>query len=176
MHAQWQHDAASVDSSWQNYFENGANGSASEVIKILSDMQGGAASPQDVSEAQSTASKVLTYIRNYAQNGHLRADLDPLEMEKAYSDHDIQNHFKQRAPNARVLDLEYYGLTAADLDRKLYIDLPGWSGLLATKKHWTLRELRDALDKAYCGKVGAEYLHLHDRETCNWIRDKIELR
>ena len=74
------------------------------------------------------------------------------------------------------MDLSYYGFTEADLDKKLYIDLPDWGGLLATKKNWTLRELKETLEAAYCGKIGAEYMHLHDRDTCNWIREKIELR
>jgi|TARA_B110001450_G_scaffold253439_1_gene276888 2-oxoglutarate dehydrogenase E1 component len=33
-----------------------------------------------------------------------------------------------------------------------------------------------ALQKAYCGKVGVEYMHIPDRGQCNWIRDQFELR
>ena len=32
------------------------------------------------------------------------------------------------------------------------------------------------MENSYCGKIGVEYMHIPDREQCNWIRDKIELR
>ena len=32
------------------------------------------------------------------------------------------------------------------------------------------------MEEAYCGKIGVEYMHITDRDQCNWIRDKIELR
>jgi len=47
---------------------------------------------------------------------------------------------------------------------------------LNTKTQWTLRELRDELKKAYCGKIGLEYMHIPDRDECNWLRNKFELR
>jgi 2-oxoglutarate dehydrogenase E1 component len=39
-----------------------------------------------------------------------------------------------------------------------------------------LRELISDLESAYTKKIGAEYMHIADREQCNWIRDKFELR
>jgi 2-oxoglutarate dehydrogenase E1 component len=47
---------------------------------------------------------------------------------------------------------------------------------MSKKPEWTLREIRDVYEEAYCGKIGVEYMHIPDREQCNWIRDKIELR
>jgi 2-oxoglutarate dehydrogenase E1 component len=56
------------------------------------------------------------------------------------------------------------------------VNLPHWGGLLASKTNWTLREIKEALEKAYCNKIGVEYMHIPNREHCNWIRDQIELK
>ena len=42
------------------------------------------------------------------------------------------------------------------------------------KKKWTIRELINSLEKAYCGSIGVEYMHIQDFDECNWIREKIE--
>ena len=63
-----------------------------------------------------------------------------------------------------MLDIQHYGFTEADLDRKFYLDLPMWGGLLKSKQEWTLRELKENYEEAYCGKIGAEYMHIPNRE------------
>jgi len=35
---------------------------------------------------------------------------------------------------------------------------------MATKEEWTLREVRDVMQKAYCGKIGLEFMYLTNRE------------
>jgi 2-oxoglutarate dehydrogenase E1 component len=74
------------------------------------------------------------------------------------------------------MELSYYGWSEQAIDKKLYVDLPHYGGLLDKKQHWTMRELIDPLRNAYCGKIGVEFMHIPDREQCNWIRDKVELR
>lgn len=73
-----------------------------------------------------------------------------------------------------MVDYKNYGFTEADLDREFYVDAPELAGLLGKKKSWKLRELIDAYKQAYCGKIGVEYMHIADRDECNWIRDKFE--
>jgi 2-oxoglutarate dehydrogenase E1 component len=108
-------------------------------------------------------------------NGHFIADLDPLHLKEAYAE--VGSNFgTSNADNEACLDYHSYGFTEQDLDKELYIDIPEWGGLLATKKNWTLRELHETLHNAYCGKIGIEYMHIPNRKVCNWIRDKIEMR
>ena len=37
-----------------------------------------------------------------------------------------------------------------------------------------LKEIISRLEKVYCGSIGAEYMHLHDLDQVNWIREKLE--
>ncbi|KAK8961893.1 hypothetical protein KSP40_PGU014040 [Platanthera guangdongensis] len=38
----------------------------------------------------------------------------------------------------------------------------------------TLREILSRLEQACCGTIGYEYMHIPDREKCNWLRERIE--
>ena len=38
----------------------------------------------------------------------------------------------------------------------------------------TLREIVTRLREAYCGSIGYEYMHIPDRDRCNWLRERIE--
>ena len=97
--------------------------------------------------------KVLELINAYRTRGHLIADIDPLDM----------------MPHQREaeLELEDYGLTVWDLDRRFI------SGGLHGTEVATLREILDILRRAYCGKVGTEYRHIQRKEEKAWIRERI---
>ena len=96
--------------------------------------------------------KVLQLINTYRRDGHILADIDPLNMTTHYS------------PD---LELENFGLTIWDLDREFITD--GLHG----KDRSTLREILWVLRRAYCGKVGIEYRHLKSKEEVAWMREKI---
>jgi 2-oxoglutarate decarboxylase len=97
--------------------------------------------------------RVLELINAYRVRGHLIADLDPL--------HAMPVHHHPE------LDIETYGLTIWDLDRKFI------TGGLARREEMTLREILDVLHRAYCGKVGIEYRHIISKEQKSWIREQI---
>ncbi len=96
--------------------------------------------------------KVLQLINAYRRDGHILADIDPLNMTTHYSP---------------ALELENFGLTIWDLDREFITD--GLHG----KDRSTLREILWVLRRAYCGKVGIEYRHLQSKEEIAWMREKI---
>lgn len=73
-----------------------------------------------------------------------------------------------------LLNVEYWGFAKEDLDKKFQIDAHLLGGVLATKNEWTLREIREAMKEAYCGKIAIEYMHITDRAQCQWIRDRME--
>lgn len=118
----------------------------------------------------------MMLIRAYMTHGHMLADIDPLQLYETYQQFpSYAEKFKiPQASLSNLLDYKTYGFTEADLDREFLVDAPELAGLLSLKKNWTLRELIESYKRAYCGKIGVEYMHISSREQCNWIRDKFE--
>lgn len=49
------------------------------------------------------------------------------------------------------------------------------SGFLSeTRPIRTLGEVLTRLRETYCGNIGYEYMHIPDRDRCNWLRERIE--
>lgn len=103
------------------------------------------------------------------------ANLDPLDLDKVYSNEKLGIRGTSKYEVKDLLNVEYWGFSKEDLDKKFKIDSSLLGGVLATKNEWTLREIRDAMKKAYCGTIGVEYMHISDRPQCHWIRDRMEL-
>ncbi|CAI7870650.1 unnamed protein product [Closterium sp. NIES-53] len=79
------------------------------------------------------------------------------------------------SPQPVELDPALYGFSEADLDRQFFLGIWRMSGFLSENRPvQTLREILARLEQTYCGTVGYEYMHIADREQCNWLRDKIE--
>ncbi|XP_027364385.1 2-oxoglutarate dehydrogenase, mitochondrial-like [Abrus precatorius] len=143
----WEADPNSVDESWDNFFRNFV-GQASTSPGI---------SGQTIQESM----QLLLLVRAYQVNGHMKAKLDPLGLEE------------RKIPDE--LDLGLYGFTEADLDREFFLGVWKMSGFLSQNRPvQTLRSILTRLEQAYCGSIGYEYMHIPDREKCNWLRDKIE--
>jgi 2-oxoglutarate dehydrogenase E1 component len=99
------------------------------------------------------AAGLMTYIRSYRVRGHVLADLDPLQFDPK---------------DWPELDMSTYGLTLWDKERTFYAD-----GV--TKKPFaTLREIQETLHLTYCRHVGAEFMHIADREQRTWLRERME--
>ena len=97
--------------------------------------------------------RVLQLINLYRVRGHLIADLDPLGTQTTYHPE---------------LDPATYKLTLWDLDREFITG--GFSGL----RKATLREILDILQKTYCEKIGAEYMHIQNPAEKIWLQSKME--
>lgn len=104
-------------------------------------------------EQDQRAIAVWRLINMYRMRGHVLADLDPLGSGPGHSPE---------------LDLEYYGLTLWDLDREFFCD--GLGGKDTAK----LRDIIKLLRSTYCGKIGAEYMHLLDLDERKWLREVME--
>jgi len=83
-----------------------------------------------------------------------RATIDPIgEME---------------VQDASELELEYHGLSDADLDT--IFD----TGPLRTADRLPLRDIVAVLKHNYCGPIGYEYGHMASAEQRRWLRTQIE--
>lgn len=143
----WEVDPQSVDESWDNFFRNFV-GQASTSPGI---------SGQTIQESM----RLLLLVRAYQVNGHMKAKLDPLGLEEREIPLD--------------LDPGLYGFTEADLDREFFLGVWRMSGFLSENRPvQTLRSILNRLEQAYCGTIGYEYMHIPDRDKCNWLREKIE--
>jgi len=103
---------------------------------------------------------VLQLINAYRVRGHLIANLDPLGSEPGYHPE---------------LDPITYGLTIWDLDRKFLTgSLADAMGQEAPQPVATLREILETLRRAYCGKVGCEYMNIQHPEQKRWLQLHLE--
>ncbi|GJP55325.1 hypothetical protein CLOM_g14297 [Closterium sp. NIES-68] len=149
----WEQDPTSVDKSWDTFFRNFTGKQSSEpVLRTEAGISG-----QTIQESM----RLLLLVRAYQVNGHMKANLDPLGLDN-------------RKPPIE-LDPALYGFSEADLDREFFLGIWRMSGFLSENRPvQTLREILARLEQTYCGTVGYEYMHIADREQCNWLRDKIE--
>lgn len=150
----WEKDPNSVDESWKIFFQNFTGQSLGSTRTSTSP----ALSIGDHSIQESL--RVLSLVRAYQVNGHMKAKLDPLGLDN-----------RKKPPE---LELAAYDFTEKDLDKQMFLGVWQISGLLAENKLQSLRDIVQRLEKAYCGTTGYEYMHIADREKCNWLRERIE--
>ena len=97
--------------------------------------------------------RVQQLIHAYRTNGHLMADIDPLE-------------YKQRShPD---LDVITHGLTLWDLDREFA------TGGFGGKSFMKLRKILGILRDSYCRSTGVEYMYIENPTERTWLQQKVE--
>jgi 2-oxoglutarate dehydrogenase E1 component len=177
MYMAWKKDPSSVHISWQVYFKNmEGNGPASQAFQapptIVPTPTGGIPSIVPGANLGSNTDvtkhlKVQLLVRAYQVRGHLKAKIDPLGIR-------TQGHQPQVRP--RELELEHYQFTEKDLDEEFTLG-PGILPRFATegREKMTLREIIAACERIYCGSIGIEYVHIPDRDQCDWIRQRVEI-
>jgi 2-oxoglutarate dehydrogenase E1 component len=118
-------------------------------------------------------------IRAYQTNGHEAAQLDPLGVYNK----DAFPYRPEPGPDGfpSFLELENFGYSEADLDRKLNFmgrSSGGQRGYLEelakAPDKATLRGILEQLRKTYCGTLAVEYMHIGDPDKMNWIRERVE--
>ncbi|MEZ5987483.1 MAG: 2-oxoglutarate dehydrogenase E1 component, partial [Hyphomonas sp.] len=112
------------------------------------------ASEQDVHLAVKDSIHAIMMIRAYRMRGHLAAQLDPLRLDNP-----------EYQPE---LDPATYGFSAADMDRRIFID--GYLGLETA----TIPEMLEILKRTYCSTMGIEFMHISDPEEKSWLQERIE--
>src|ERR1022692_4033463 len=166
LYEQYLRDPASVDAAWRSYFDalpsrGGPERAHSPVIAaVAARTQAGplaAASPAPAGVASEKQAAVSRLMQIYSNRGHLIAHIDPLGL--------------QQRSRPRVLDLDYAGLSDADLDTEFYT---------ASRNEWiakraTLREIVARLEAVYCGHIGAEFAHVSDTDERLWLQDQFQL-
>ena len=99
--------------------------------------------------------RVVQLISAYRQRGHQQASLDPLALTLR--------------PAVPDLDLAFHELSEADLDTTFQVGT-----LYFGRSEATLSQIRDDLQRTYCGTVGAEFMHIVNTEERHWIMSRME--
>lgn len=157
-YSQWLDDPLSVDSTWSSFFDGFELGAAQSeeaiengVAQTKTTIDSGTPCPDGLN----FRGKVVSLIYNYRTLGHTQASINPLDPAPV------------RNPR---LDLEQFGLTEADLDQNASTQF------FRKGEQLSLRQTIEELDKTYSGKIGFEFMHIHNTEVRNWIRERIENR
>jgi 2-oxoglutarate dehydrogenase E1 component len=162
-------DPASVDGSWRALFDGwqkGGNGKDVAHSPVIEAFQRLARSPAAAAKPGAALDqkqlKVLQYIRAHRVLGSRYSQLDPLKR-------------LERTP-VPELELEFYGLSEADMDREFW---PGsWQGSQGSSSGspapMKLRDIVHAVKKTYCGTIGLEYMYISSTEQKRWIQKKFE--
>jgi len=160
LYEQYLRDPGSVAPQWRTYFAalgpaDGAEPAHAAVrAAIAARAAGGAAAPASAADARQAA--VSRLIQVWTNRGHLLATIDPLGLTAR--------------PRPRVLDLDYFGLTPADLDAEFFTG----SRTPAVPKRMKLRDILAQLEYVYAGNVGAEFAHMSDSEERLWLQDQFQ--
>ncbi|KAF2841980.1 2-oxoglutarate dehydrogenase-like protein E1 component [Patellaria atrata CBS 101060] len=181
MYMQWKHDPSSVHISWQVYFRNMEEGDMpiSQAFQapptIIPPPEGGV-SHFTPGVAMSTGSgsdtmnhlKVQLLVRAYQARGHHKAKIDPLGIRTE------AEQFGYSRP--RELELSHYNFSEKDLEEEFSLGpgiLPRFK--TETREKMKLKDIIAACEKIYCGSYGVEYIHIPDREQCDWLRERLEV-
>ncbi|KAL1630221.1 2-oxoglutarate dehydrogenase E1 component [Diplodia seriata] len=182
MYMQWKRDPESVHVSWQVYFKNMESGEmpVSQAFTppptIVPPPVGGvpAFTTPGLGMSMGEGSDVMNHlkvqllVRAYQARGHHKAKIDPLGIRGEA----VQFGYSK----PKELELEHYNFSEKDLDQEFTLG-PGILPRFKTegREKMTLREIIATCERLYCGSYGVEYIHIPDREQCDWLRQRIEV-
>ena len=161
----WLDDPCSVDGTWAAFFEGFELGVVQALPESGEAAPAKSGTPSETSGAATVGAdlngdhnlnflgRVVSLIYNYRTLGHTQAHINPLEDE---------------APVNPRLELSRFGITEEDLDR------PAATQFFRKGESVTLREMVTALQETYSGSIGFEFMHIHNTEVRNWLRERIE--
>jgi 2-oxoglutarate dehydrogenase E1 component len=168
LYEQFLRDPNSLDPAWVSYFQ-GLKGSGVEIAhgpireRLLARAQkptvAAASQPTGVASDGASAKQgaVSRLIQVYANRGHLIANLDPLGLSVRAKPY--------------VLDLQYFGLSDADLDTEFFTG----SRNQAIPERTTLKNILRDLKFIYTDTIGAEFAHVSDTEERLWLQDSFQV-
>ncbi|NNC90366.1 MAG: 2-oxoglutarate dehydrogenase E1 component [Akkermansiaceae bacterium] len=153
----WLDDPGSVEPTWSAFFDGFALGSAQPKKPGETNEAGAATVPAslDGEHQLSFRGRVVSLVYNYRTLGHTQARINPLE---------------ESTPRNPRLELSTFGLTAEDMEREASTQF------FRAGTKMALAEMVEALEATYSGHIGFEFMHIHNTEVRNWIRERIENR
>ncbi len=152
-YAQWCEDPRSVEATWSSFFEGFELGAAQAKKKEDAGQTQEASVPVAGSEDLEFNGKVVGLVYNYRTLGHTQAQINPLDDKPEV--------------NPR-LSLSEYKFTEAEMSREAS------NPFFFNGAKMKLRNMVSALKATYSGKIGFEFMHIHNTTVRHWVRERIE--
>ncbi len=140
LYKQFKQNPTSVDEGWNKFFQG---------FDFFQSNYG----EQAVSEGTLKEFKVIDLINAYRTRGHLFTQTNPVRERRKYSP---------------TLDLENFGLSAADLETVFNAGVE--IGIGPAK----LKDIVAYLHTTYCKSIGVEYMYIRNVEKLAWLKKRIE--
>ena len=148
----WKQDPASVDSSWSAFFEGFELGSSPNRNGKFTVVPG--EEPLSA-EAEQLQNRIDGLVYNYRVLGHTQAQVDPLTPND---------------PESPALTLAALGLDEIPPDTVVA------SRFFQKSRPMSLGEMVETLKLIYSGPIGAEFMHIQNEGTRDWVKERIEAR
>ncbi len=177
LYEDYQQDATSLPIEWQQFFRDFDPDSEFDPAKLpvatsngLADSASGFAAADSVDGASSPSvaddpekarlrkviqlqDRVDQLIRGYRVRGHLEAKIDPLG--------------RPRETNSE-LKPESYGLSRSDFQIK-------FSARTVNGQNFrTLEEIYEVMRATYCRSIGAQFMHIDNKNVRSWLQERME--
>ncbi|XP_013141305.1 PREDICTED: 2-oxoglutarate dehydrogenase, mitochondrial-like [Papilio polytes] len=174
-----------VDSSWDCFYESlSANELKIEDIEdeFTPKTKSGETSCKkaDSKDTIKLHLAVQHLIRGFQIRGHLLAHTDPLGLSLAAdwilrAKHERMKHIPESLSNfeAKFVAREL-GTVLTDAHMNMKFELPPMCYLGGKETELTLSEIKSRLEKVYCGPIGAEYMHVLDLDSLQFVRENLE--
>ena len=171
LYVQYVRDPSSVSDTWRQYFEQFLVVSNKTSFKKNGDVTSGNVASGNTTASQdrrgSTGNestdqaiwmsriqdRVNQLVREYRVRGHLAAQLDPLGILKS---------------DSPELSPQLYGISDQDLERPLD------SSALENVTGSTLHAILTKLQNTYCRSIGAQFMHIDNRNIRDWLQKRME--
>ncbi|QDS86626.1 2-oxoglutarate dehydrogenase E1 component [Rosistilla ulvae] len=166
LYVQYVKDPESVSPGWRQYFEQFLV-ATDETTAKLSEAAAAAVQGNGSPDGQALGNvtehalwlarmqdQVDQLVREYRVRGHLVAQVDPLGMAQK---------------GCPELNVESYGLTEDDLSR------PFDSSALENVQGRTLNDVLQQLRNTYCRNIGAQFMHIDNRNIRDWLQRRMEV-
>ena len=161
----FQKDPSELPIAWQQYFEqlpyehDAPEKLMSQVRKTFLEItrdnkSNGTHSDNRTSKTLSQQISVIQLIQAFRLRGHEHASIDPLKIRVK--------------PEVREIDPALYGFTESDMDS--IFDTASFFSI----KQAMLKDIIGALQKTYCGNIGAEFMHILDTSEKEWVQRQLE--
>ena len=149
-YALWCEDPQSVEATWSSFFEGFELGVCQ--AKEKGEPQAAGTPPAAGIDLEFNG-KVVGLVYNYRTLGHTQAQINPLD--------------DQPEINPR-LSLSEYNFTEAEMEREAS------NPFFFHGAKMKLKDMVAALKSTYSGKIGFEFMHIHNTTVRHWVRERIE--